>query len=1306
MKTITLLLFTISLFAGQSVEYGAQYIYDETMPTTPTNRVEEMVCWAAPMTTHVMGGPQGAFGNGAFGWTANFQTGPLALAVANNWDAVGTIIPLGGVPNGGSGAFPYCILLRFQHDIPNKRDLYEAWNLFGSRFFSAAVPYTSETDSGIGVLLSNGSEANIAGGFIRASTTLVPLNSTPPTTFSNDPNRVFEWKFDCTGGLGGCPTGGLADVTGHGYTAIYGGVTPTYIATPYQSPPISVIQANSTIYTGITSIKAGATAPLSGTASYSQADTSASVTCQWYQISGPSVVIWNGTQGSCTPAPTGFVWGDYVFALTITDVNGVTSTSQSDVGAVAQDTKGIVVNADSNADVLLGPSIAYGQNPWGYADYFQGAQAGPDRANYYASTGWVAQGPQWEQTGAGTVSYVWFGTGIAPGDTSCADVLSSDINATTLSIQISNASCLDLTSLPTRVVLSSSSNPAVNEEVRVLSSSASSGAATLTLVYDGRGTGNSTAASWSSAGNATRIGQYKVIGSGTNFLTDANAAVCPNGVGNPTGPVFYSTGTITLTAGSASVSGSGTTFTSNMVGMYLVVTPTHSATPFLLIRQISAFTSTTAITLSVAFPSSADTGSYSYAILAGQRTIDLRGQHGVDSSATGQWIWNVTGCESATVLYLNPWAATTNEFISIGRDFAENNGRTMAPYKYSVTDSCCWVNNSGTGGINFYGEDIAMMSQCLSSGYAWACDAWHNISNWLIASPWGNEEGFSWPQLITGGPVIGAFASAILGLGSGPGAGQGASWGDLRGYAANGEGLATNYYNGGNIDCNTLSDTRDSAYAFTWLTLAALYDPNPTFQNRWIADLSTLQLVDAACIRADGSWSNTYLSGATPGSSDSFGPVALTHGSTAVTGTGIPTIACSGTAMGTGTVTNGSGLLTVVTGSIPTSGSDAIVVTGTTNSGLTVFSTSWEFYGTGASTQLAALWPGDSGSVTWMTINTGLRQGSAQSSFGTSATDLVDLANNYACIYNSSSSLTLDHPWAGLTSPGNVPNYSGFLYVLAGYGNQPYYDGIQEYRLSLLAQATLPALGGLPAIYKGYATLTGAYLQSSAATDPITLAPNYGSGFGWCATSIGAVTNTSAINLAWKSPNCNYPNTLAALPNGREENAEFGSGYSIYYQLNPITANKTWGDKGYGSVWGADAYNLGGVYSDAFTTANNVGATNLSSGSYNGGKWYGLFAGMAMVRRWPAARLGGIDTPTYSDIYQPFTLAAVSGAAKVVMTVTEASGRQVIATCPSSPCHLTNVRQHTGSALIKFDYEDSGGTVIAPGILPLPLYIP
>ena len=207
------------------------------------------------------------------------------------------------------------------------------------------------------------------------------------------------------------------------------------------------------------------------------------------------------------------------------DVSNNQTATVQDIGAVAMDSKGIVVNADPNADAMFGNMIAFGKNPWGYADYWE-QHAMYVRLADYTAGGWTISGPQWEQTGAGTVSYYWNGVGIPPGNRSCGSSLTTSITATTLSIPISNASCFDFTVFPTRILLAAG-GPA--EEVRICSASATSGAATLTACYDGRG---QNAAAW---GIGSQVAQDKVVGSGTKFITDPAAAVCPGGAPGPTG---------------------------------------------------------------------------------------------------------------------------------------------------------------------------------------------------------------------------------------------------------------------------------------------------------------------------------------------------------------------------------------------------------------------------------------------------------------------------------------------------------------------------------------------------------------------------------------------------------------------------------------------------------------------------------------------------------------------------------------------------------------------------------------------------
>ncbi|MGA2716436.1 MAG: hypothetical protein ABSG41_25355 [Bryobacteraceae bacterium] len=104
------------------------------------------------------------------------------------------------------------------------------------------------------------------------------------------------------------------------------------------------------------------------------------------------------------------------------------------------------------------------------------------------------------------------------------------------------------------------------------------------------------------------------------------------------------------------------------------------------------------------------------------------------------------------------------------------------------------------------------------------------------------------------------------------------------------------------------------------------------------------------------------------------------------------------------------------------------------------------------------------------------------------------------------------------------------------------------------------------------------------------------------------------------------------------------------------------------------------------------------------GKWYGFFAGMGMLHRWPAVRLGGVDPADHRTVYVPFTLSGTANAAKVRLTITQPNGASAILICAASPCAAT-VDARSGSVPMKMDYLNSSGTMVAPGD-NIPLYVP
>ncbi len=131
MRFLLYSLFATAAFAGQSIQYGAQVVYNETAPTTPANRVEFCIhSWTPDSYTHLLDGPGGAFGTGATGWRAYLQlqgTSGLGIAARNTWDdGPGTFIPLGGLA-------VTQVYIRLQHDPVHLVDDYEAWDIGGNR---------------------------------------------------------------------------------------------------------------------------------------------------------------------------------------------------------------------------------------------------------------------------------------------------------------------------------------------------------------------------------------------------------------------------------------------------------------------------------------------------------------------------------------------------------------------------------------------------------------------------------------------------------------------------------------------------------------------------------------------------------------------------------------------------------------------------------------------------------------------------------------------------------------------------------------------------------------------------------------------------------------------------------------------------------------------------------------------------------------------------------------------------------------------------------------------------------------------
>jgi hypothetical protein len=1133
------------------------------------------------------------------------------------------------------------VYVRYQHVPGGSTDECEMWDVAGNRILAGQTAYTSTAANTSGVSVGGSSGYGMAFFRICTGATIAP-GSRMPTTAGECPSgtRLLEWDFE----------GNLNDASGNGYTAVMTGGFPTYVPTPNQNAIAVIRTAGAPFWGNWVSMRAGFPAQLDGTGSVSQADSSNAVTCFWQMLSSPAPVTWS-SRSSCTPTITGVVFGDHNVELAVADAAGNRSVATQHVGAVATDYNGVVVQANPVADDIFGPMIAFGKNPWGLADYWA-LRATSLRYQDYLSYGLSPTWPyaSWETAQAGTVSYTWAGVGMGPVSAPGTTLSGSGITSpTATSFTVANIADLDVSELPTRVYVGTSGTYTY-EEIRICSVSGS----TLTVCYDGRGWADPNnsyrlpAQAWASG---TPIGQSKVVGTGTAFLS----TLCQAGAHSPVGAITYNTGTVTLTAGSTAVTGSDTSWSSG-IGDYLVATASESSAPFVFVAPISSIGGTASLTLSRAFPSTATTGSYSYSIVSSNLTGSIYAvTHYArpDGSDAMEWWPNAFGCEANDSLYLEPsW------------DKPGVDGVTQTGKSYSYMPQSWWINQSSNGGLDFYGEDLAHRALYLRSGLGMAKTAANMIGDMWVRMPMISGSLVGAP-LFSGGLVIGGVADALL-----SNTGHQTQWADLRGFASWGSTQIAGDGSGSN--CNTAGDNRDTGYGGAWVALAALFDPSP---SQWQAPLANWFSRENVCKGPDNSWANGFYF-------NNYGTqVTLTNGSTTGTGTSIPANGiCAGTVSGTGLATNGSGILT---GSGFTAGT-RIAITGT-RAGNTF--TLWAFYTVNSSNQItlndSATWPGNTGPVAWMIDGTTNALVFAQSN------DDPMLAENWSCVWNSATQITLNRAWDGPS--GTYYSYSANV---AGRATQPFMLGVKQHGLQWGSMAA--AANGNSALAANFTSLlqaAGRWERSTGFDSLVTNGFYYSRVLNLCEPITPASMGYQGSGPCFDDVDSNSAYDKVAM---RELTAESSSSLGSYYDAQGGSGDAIpWGDLAYGSLWGNPFYTTGGVYAatDGYT-ADNASNGNLNDANIHGGKWTGFFFGMGMAHQWPAVRIGGVAPAANRTLKIGFNPANVPNSAGVVAVVTLPSGAQTTYTCPSSPCSvIADVRQ--GSPVVQWQYVGSGGQILA-----------
>jgi hypothetical protein len=987
-------------------------------------------------------------------------------------------------------------VIRFQKDVANMRYTCEVWSYDGTGYNGDSDDIsTLVTPSSTGGIIGSSIRASL--GFLRIYTTTVPLGSKPPTTA--DSGDYTNLTFD----------GDLSDSSGHGHggAASLANAAGLFAPTGNQIAIALPKTGGAPFWTNSVSLRAGFPATLDGTASYTLADGSSAVSYAWKQLSGPSTVLWQGSN-TAMPTITGLIFGSYQFQLQVRDAAGNVATSVLNAGAVATDDNGVVVNANPAADAIFGPMIAFGKNPWGWADARNIAMENLQKDTFAKPPSWGAPAE------SATVSYRFYGT--HPAGTS----LAADLSANAQTITVANAGALDLSLFPTQILIGSIFGP---EVIRICSASGN----ILAACYDGRGfhAGHMWDRSPGAWATGTAVWQTAVNGTGTHFLT----TICTLGAGYTVAanPAVKSSGSVVMSAGSTSVTGVGTNWDGTQNSLAIAINATHGGIPFTFLANVMN-ASGTQLTLSRPYPSDADNGTFSYHVFSDQRNVVL---HYTRSDSTdGSIYFSTSGCESDTTLFLDG-----------GWDNG-NSGQVVPASPYTYLDG---AGSAGDYSPNYYDIGLAHYAFYFRSGMQQALQSARNVEDFWIHSP-DIAEGQA-----GGAPrsrsILGVFAAAVLD------GDRASNWPGLRTFAGWGANVAA----AKNCD----DDLRETAYELSWLALAAQFDPDPTQRAAWQATLNNAYARDSACKGPDNSYASAFY-----WNPSAYPNVVVTSGSQSVTpasGT-FPANACYGVAGGTAIAVTGSGSLTAVTGSfVPPAGTSSIVIGGTRNGVRYDLSTQFDYI-SGGSVNISALWPGDSGTVYWMIANNDGNFGISTATIAKGPADTANFGQIFGCTLTDSTHMMLHRPW-----PGTSGTYGFSSYNLVGKGTQPFMAGIKALQMRYAGQVSAPYRdldGGISnwvaQIGFDRATKGISYGRVFPQCEPVTTDSGITNVQFRTSGCIENSNNPAAVSQA-RARNAEAQNamTVMYLANPTDENRVIGDMfYGAAYGAKGYTANGYWSD--------------------------------------------------------------------------------------------------------------------------------------------------
>lgn len=978
----TLILAASLAFAGQSLIPSAS---NNGSATTPTRALGD--AYVIEFYVHNIGTWSANFGvvvdNSAdFGIQYDSSAGTTLWVLTNGTADTGSSGPCVIVP----ATYPNGVLARFHRRVSGTAvtTYLELWSAdgTGSRTICTQTATASSGTATGTTTMSAG--APVRFGFFRRITGEVALNGRPPVP-ADTGTYVYHWKFE----------GDLTDSSGNGRNFSMTG--STFAASPavaikaqfLAGPAVATLNGE-----GIASIpcRAGHPCTLTSTSWTTGDSVPTPASLFWQQISGPRTLRFssrsaaNVTVTGCTnqwPLPADPVASKYAVRLVATD-SGVTASTDLEIGCIATDSNGIVVFPDTKLDNLLGPTIAFGRNPWTWADERQWTGHSIRVADI--TSRWMDADtglPGFASWKAGTVAWDRDGS-------TCATTLAAELLPAATSVSVVDASVCDWSTLPVIVEIGGG---LFNDWLWITGRSGN----TLTVGAYGRNLSGVNA----TYPAGTTVNVNRLTGTSTAFLT----TLCPAGAG--VCGTISETGTVTMTNASATITktAGGTTWANN-TGVDGLRIRIDDGSGNLYMGTIDV-TGTNVATGSKTWTGT--TGSYTYHILRSDRAYlglewDDPNLPASPAAPNGNTMpWRLMGCTSNTVCYI------TERLEAFGTGAVSEKRYTWQDY--------VWLNGNAGIGPNYYDNTLGHYALHFRSGLSSPLNAARQMGRYWAKNPelMGGRIGTFPRTFAPDGMYVAAVAD-----------GQTEDWPILRQKTTS---------NWDTSPCN--QDLREVAYSQSFNSLSALFDPDNTLRAAHKVELGKVYTQVNACKGADNSFPTSYTS-------DQSGvDLTATNGSRDVTGTSIPSGLCGTTSVSTnGSVTNGSAALTG-TGFV----SGSYVAVAGTRSGSPWIQFQQAFLVTSTSLTMGRPWQGDTCTDCKVYIFSdtngyvvgGMYDRTKYVYPGTVDQLLAEPYPNNACEWINSSLIRLAVPFTGPT--GSTYRYG--KYNLLGNGTQVYMSGIK-----------------------------------------------------------------------------------------------------------------------------------------------------------------------------------------------------------------------------------------------------------------------